>query len=90
MPRIVIKLREVMQKYKRDTGERMTYKILGERTGIAAATLGNMGSNPRYNATLVTLTKICTELRTTPGELLEYIPDPPKAAAKPSRKKAGG
>ncbi len=68
-----------MQAYKRRTGERMTYEILGEHTGIAVGTLQNMGSRPYYNTTLTTLAKICDALDVTPGNLLELIPDPPKA-----------
>ncbi len=83
--RIVIKLREAMLAYKRRTNERMTYQILAERTGIAEGTLRNMGSRPRYNATIGTLTKVCVALDVTPGDLLELIPDPPKTKAKPKR-----
>ena len=74
-----------MQAYKRRTGERMTYEILGEHTGIAVGTLQNMGSRPYYNTTLTTLARICDALDVTPGNLLELIPDPPKA--KRGRKK---
>jgi DNA-binding Xre family transcriptional regulator len=38
-----------------------------------------MGSQPGYNATIGTLEKICLALDVTFGDLLEIIPDPPKA-----------
>ena len=77
--RILIKLREAMLAYKRRTGERMTYAILAERTGLAEGTLHNMGSHRKYNATLATIARICRALDVTPGDLLELIDDPPKA-----------
>ncbi|MCG8407769.1 MAG: helix-turn-helix transcriptional regulator [Phycisphaerales bacterium] len=77
-----------MQAYKRRTGEKMTYQILADKTGIAYATLNNMGSNPKYNATLSILTKICTGLETTPDKLLEYLPeDPPEPEPNPKKTK---
>ena len=87
MSRIAIKLREAMQAYKRRTGERMTYAILAERTGMALGTLQNMGSRPNYNATLATLASICTALAVTPGELLELIDDPPNPETKSKPKR---
>lgn len=86
--RIAVKLREAMQAYKRRTGDRMTYEILAQHTGIAIGTLQNMGSRPYYNTTLTTLARICDALEVTPGDLLELIPDPPtrKRTAKKKRR----
>ncbi len=89
MPRLAIKLREAMLAYKRHTGERMTYEILAERTGLATGTLQNMGSRPRYNASLATLARICKALDVTPGDLLELIDDPPKPKRRPKKKRRG-
>ncbi len=75
-----------MLAYKRHTGKRMTYEILAERTGLATGTLQNMGSRPRYNASLATLAKICKALDVTPGDLLELIDDPPKPERRPKKK----
>ena len=75
---IAIKLREAMEAYKRRTGKRMTYDILADNTGIGHGTLRTMGSRDDYNATLVTLEKICRALEVTPGDLLEMIADQPK------------
>jgi DNA-binding Xre family transcriptional regulator len=88
MPRIIIKLREAMLAYKRRTGERMTYEILAQRTGLAVGTLQNMGSRPRSNASLATLARICKALDVSPGDMLELIDDPPKAKRKLSGRKA--
>ncbi len=75
---IAIKLREAMEAYKRRTGERMTYQILAERTGIAQGTLQIIGSRDDYNATLELIEKLCLALDVTPGDLLEIVRDPPK------------
>lgn len=85
--RIVIKLREAMIAYKRRTGERMTYTALAERTGIAQGTLRNMGSQPGYNATISTLTKICLALNVTPADLLELVEEAPKRMPKAAAKR---
>ncbi len=76
-----------MLAYKRRTGGRMTYEILAERTGLAAGTLQNIGSRPRYNASLATLAKICKALDVTPGDLLELIDDPPKTKRATKKKR---
>ncbi len=76
-----------MLAYKRRTGEKMTYEILAGCTGLAAGTLQNMGSRPRYNASLATLAMICKALDVTPGDLLELIDDPPKKKQKAKKRK---
>jgi DNA-binding Xre family transcriptional regulator len=86
---VAIKLREAMEAYRRRTGERVTYKLLAERTGIAHGTLQIMGSQPGYNATIGTLEKICLALDVTFGDLLETIPDPPKPKRRAKKKKRG-
>ena len=87
---VAIKLREAMQAYKRRTGERMTYQILVERTGIGQATLESIGGKLGYNTTVVTLEKICRALGVDFGDLLELIDDPAKAEARPKKKRPGG
>ena len=84
---IAIKLREAMEAYKRRTGERMTYQILAERTGIAQGTLQIIGSRDDYNATLELIEKLCLALDVPIQEMLEIIPDPvnPKAKPRPKR-----
>ncbi|MGD8454347.1 MAG: helix-turn-helix transcriptional regulator [Phycisphaerae bacterium] len=85
MAQIIVKLREAMLAYKRRTGERMTYEILAQRTGLAVGTLQNMGSRPHYNASLATLARICKALDASPGDMLELIDEPPKPKSKPKR-----
>ncbi len=84
---VAIKLREAMEAYRRRTGQRVTYKLLAERTGIAHGTLQIMGSQPGYNATLAILEKICRALDVTFGDLLELIDDPPSRKKKAPKSK---
>lgn len=81
---LAIKIQEAMKRYKRLTGEKMTYKILSERTGIGASTLGSMGSRLGYSTSTSNIEKLCIALDITPGELLEVLPDTPR---NPRRKK---
>lgn len=74
--RIVVKLREAVVRYRDETGQRMTYEILGERTGLAEGTIRNISSDKSYNTTLATIAKICEALVTTPQELLELVDEP--------------
>ena len=79
---IAIKLREAIERYKRQKHERMTYEILAQRTGLAKGTLQNIGSRDDYNATLELIEKLCRALDVSPGDLLELVDAPPKAKRK--------
>lgn len=72
-----IKLREAMDEHRHRTGERMTYELLAERTGLSRATLESLASRPSYNTRLSTIEKICKVLGCQPGDLLELTPDEP-------------
>lgn len=76
-----------MQRYKRRTGKKMTYKVLAEISGVAEPTLHSIGSRSDYNATLATIEKLCRALDVTPGDLLELIDTPPKTRCKRTRTK---
>lgn len=84
---VAIKLREAMQAYKRRTGERMTYAILAERTGISHGTLRIIGSGQRYNATIELIEKLCRSLGVPLHDMLEMIDDPPNPEAKRKSKR---
>lgn len=70
-----VKLREVMADHRHRTGERMTYELLAERTGLSRATLESLASRPSYNTRLSTIEKICKALGCQPGDLLELAQD---------------
>ena len=68
-----MKLREAMDEHRRRFGERMTYELLAERTGLSRATLESIASRDNYNTTLNTIEKLCRALDCQPGDLLELM-----------------
>jgi putative transcriptional regulator len=72
---IRIRLKEAIDKLKADTGERVTYEQLAQDTGLSRATIESIASRSSYNASLKVIDTLCEVLRTTPGELLEYVPN---------------
>ncbi len=65
-----------MEDCRRRTGERMTYDLLAQRTGLSRATLESLASRDTYNTRLSTIEKVCRALGCEPGDLLELIDDP--------------
>ena len=74
---IRVKLREAMADHRRRTGERMTYELLAQRTGLSRRTLESVASRPSYNSTLGTIAKLCHALGCQPGDLLGLDPEEP-------------
>ena len=72
---IRVKLREAMDAYRQQTGNKLTYELLAEQTGIALATLQSLAARPGYNTRLSTIEKLCRALKCTPGDLLELSTD---------------
>jgi DNA-binding Xre family transcriptional regulator len=72
---IRVKLREAMDAYRVRTGNRLTYELLAEQTGIALATLQSLAARAGYNTRLSTIEKICHALKCSPGDLLEMSTD---------------
>lgn len=63
-------MREAMERYSARTGERMTYRILAERTGLSRSTVESIAARDGYNSSLDTIDKLCGALGCTPAELL--------------------
>ncbi len=76
---IIVKLKEAMLAYQRRTGEKITYERLAEMTEIAPGTLQSIGSRQNYHPTWENVEKLCLALGVPLHEMLELIPDPPKA-----------
>ena len=66
-----MKLREAIENYRLQHGERMTYELLAQRTGLSRPTIESLASRHSYNARLSTVEKVCRALRCQPGDLLE-------------------
>ncbi|KAB2912692.1 MAG: helix-turn-helix transcriptional regulator [Hyphomicrobiaceae bacterium] len=71
---IRIRLREMLDAFCARTGERLTYEKLADRTGLARATIESMATRERYNASLLTIERVCRALHCQPGDLLELQP----------------
>lgn len=61
-----------MERYERNTGERITYELLSERTGLSRATIEALGSRVSYNPRLSTIGSLCDALGCTPADILGY------------------
>ena len=68
-----MKLKEAIEGYRRRTGERMTYDLLAQKTGLSRTTVESLASRNSYNATLNTIAKVCVALECQPSDLLELI-----------------
>jgi transcriptional regulator with XRE-family HTH domain len=75
---IRVRLREAMEVHRLRTGERLTYALLAERSGVGEGTLSSIGSRLSYNVTLETVEKLSRALNVPFHDLLEQIDDPPK------------
>ncbi|MGD0573055.1 MAG: helix-turn-helix transcriptional regulator [Sedimentisphaerales bacterium] len=58
--------------------KRMKLTELADATGIALNNLSVMKTNKARAIRFSTLNSICKALNCSPGDLLEYVPDPPK------------
>lgn len=72
---IKIRLKEVIDKLKAETGERVTYEQLAHDTGLSRSTIESIASRSSYNASLKVIDTLCTRLKTTPAVLLDYVQD---------------
>lgn len=86
---IAVKLREAMERHRRRTGLRMTYRRLAELSGISESTLQSIAARRDYKTTLDTVDRIAAALDCPLEVLLERMPDPP-ADEPPSPTNVGG
>ncbi|MCH7710956.1 MAG: helix-turn-helix transcriptional regulator [Proteobacteria bacterium] len=84
---IFVKLKEAMLSYRRRTGRKITYDDLAEITGLSAGTLQAIATRESYHPTLANVEKLCLALDVQLHEILELIPDPPKAKRAPRKKR---
>jgi len=70
-----VKLREMMDSYERSTGERLTYALIAERTGVSVETLQSIATRATYNTRLSTIVALCYLLKCEIGELVDIHGD---------------
>ncbi|MHC4483239.1 MAG: helix-turn-helix domain-containing protein [Planctomycetota bacterium] len=56
---------------------RMKLKDLAEATGLAVNNLSILKTNKARAIRFSTLNSLCTALKCTPGDLIEFVPDEP-------------
>ena len=72
---IVVRLREAMERYRRRTGVRVTYRELAARAGVSESTLQSIAARGGYNTTLDTVDRIAEALECPLDVLLERSVD---------------
>mgnify|MGYP001330104907 CR=1 FL=1 len=68
---LIIRLKEAIQRHKTASGQKLTYQMLADQTGISLETLQSLATRPSYNTTLNTVEKLCIALNCKPGDLLD-------------------
>ena len=69
---IVVNVDVMLAKRKMSSGE------LAEKVGISAANLSILKTGKAKAIRFTTLNALCNALACQPGDLLEYVPDPPE------------
>ena len=82
---IRVRLREVIRRREKATGDRITYDWLAKRTGLSRATIEAIGSRPTYNPRLSTIGQLCNALDCALDELLD-LSGPVNRARAPGRR----
>ncbi len=72
---IVVRLREAMERHRRRTGVRVTYKEVAVRAGVSESTLQSIAARGGYNTTLDTIDRIAGALECPLDVLLERSVD---------------
>lgn len=66
-----------MERYRRLTGRRMTYRQLAAATAVSESTLQSIAARPDYNTTLDTVDRIAAALDCPLDVLLERLANTP-------------
>ena len=72
MARLRIRLRECLDLNAKRTGRRLTYPELAKKAGLSEETVQSIATRSDYNATLKTVERLCSALRVSPTDLLEW------------------
>lgn len=72
---VQFRLKEIMAKHERLTGQKVTYRALRDATGISTNTLQRMGKNQQKMVGLSVIDRLCEFFDCEPGDLIVRIPD---------------
>ena len=67
---IRFQLRTLMAQKRDRGGEKITYRLLSEKTGISSSTLSRIASNQQVMISLSVLERLCRFLECTPNDLI--------------------
>lgn len=77
---IQTKLYQILAQHK-NAGNRITIASLAEKADVSYKTLWRWANGETNSTNHDLLAILCRELDATPGDLLEYVPDPEPATA---------
>jgi len=72
---IQFRIKELMAERERRTGDRVTYALIHQDTGIWPRSLSALATNKAKKVGVKTISELCRYFECQPGELLVYIPD---------------
>ena len=72
---IQFRIKELMAERERKTGERVTYDIIHQATGIWPRSLSALATNKARKVGVETISQLCHYFNCQPGELMVYVPD---------------
>jgi len=72
---IKFNLKVLIARREQDTGERLTYGRLAEKTYLSARTISRVAENQAGRVDLTTLDKLCKFFDCDVGDILYHVPD---------------
>ena len=69
------RIKELMAEQERRTGERVTYAIIHEATGIWPRSLSALATNKAKKVGVKSIANLCRFFQCQPGDLMVYVPD---------------
>ena len=70
---IQFRLKELLAIRERETGQRMTYRALAEKSGLDLKQISQIANNKLKHIGLSTIDRLCEALDVEPGELIVRV-----------------
>lgn len=82
---IVYRLDERIDEVRDRTGHRPSFKEIAEATDVSVSVLSNMRKKVGYTTTTRQINALCEYFGCQPGDLMQWLPDPPEEEPGESR-----
>lgn len=69
-PEIELRLKQLILNYKKETGSRLTYRMISDKTGISLHTIQSMATRKDSVPSLRNVARLCSFFGCDPGALL--------------------